>query len=191
MGFSQQKPFPKLAFGKKTTAVYIGSGAASRHIDWTKFKRETENYRRTPFIAIGFDACILPYASNAYWGLGAYVSSWVANREYSDVNDTRKENIWSNTLIALRATHHNSYFVREKLDMCSGILVGTRFKYYHSKTINENSVTATSDRTTFYPAFGITFTMRYYFYKNLGFYLDGCLGYKTDLLGLGLVYKIH
>jgi hypothetical protein len=119
------------------------------------------------------------------------VSSWVANREYSDVNDTRKENIWSNTLIAIRATHHNSYFVREKLDMCSGILVGTRFKYYHSKTINENSVTATSDRTTFYPAFGITFTMRYYFYKNLGFYLDGCLGYKTDLLGLGLVYKIH
>lgn len=180
-----------MAFGKGIASIYIGSGAVSRHIDWTKFKAETESYRRTPFITMGFDRCILPYASNAYWGLGANISSWVANREYTDVNDNRKENIWSNTLIAIRATHHNSYFVREKLDMCSGILVGTRVKYYHSKTINENSVTATSDRTTFYPAFGITFTMRYYFYKNIGFYLDGCLGYKTDILSLGLVYKIH
>lgn len=191
MAYCQQKPFPKLTFGKGITSFYIGSGAVSRHIDWTKFKPETESYRRTPFIALGFDRCILPYASNAYWGLGAYLSSWIATREYIDVNDNRKENSWSNTLIAIRATHHNTYYVRAKLDMCSGILVGTRLKYYHSKTLNEKNITATSDRTTFFPAFGLTFTLRYYFYKNIGFYLDGCLGYKTDLLSLGLAYKIH
>lgn len=76
--FSQQKPFPKIAFGKNITATYIGSGAASRHMDWNTFKAETENYRRTPFIAMGFDKCVLPYASNAYWGIGAYTSSWAA-----------------------------------------------------------------------------------------------------------------
>ena len=191
IAYSQQPPYPKIAFGKGISAIYIGSGAVTRHIDWTRFKKETENYHRSPFIAIGFDKCIMPYASNAYWGLGTYISSWVANREYVDIYENRKENIWSNTLIAIRATHHNSYYVKEKLDMCSGILIGTRIKYYHSKTINEKDITDISDRTTIYPAFGLTFTLRYYFYKNLGFYFDGCLGYKTDLLNFGLVYKIH
>lgn len=169
----------------------MGSGAVSRHIDWTRFKPETERYRRSPFMAIGFDRCILPYASNAYWGLGAYASSWLANRTYTDLNDNRRENIWSNTLIALRATHHNTYYVREKLDMCSGLLLGTRIKYYHFKTLNDKNAIDLNDRTTFYVAFGLTFTVRYYFYRNVGFYVDACLGYKTDLLSLGLVYKIH
>ena len=190
-GYSQTKPFPKIAFGKGVCVVYVGSGAVTRHIDWNRFKPETGSYRRTPFLAIGFDRCILPYASNAYWGLGPYLSSWMATRAYTDINDNRKENVWSSTLIAMRASHHNAYFVRKKLDMCSGILLGARIKYYHVKTLNEKNVTPTSDRTTFYPAFGLTFTLRYYFCKNIGFYLDGCLGYKTDLMSVGLVYKIH
>ena len=189
--YCQQKSFPKIAFGKGVCAFYIGSGAASRHIDWTRFKAETESYRRTPFISMGFDRCILPYASNAYWGIGLHISFWAANREFTDVKDRSKENIWSNTLMAIRATHHYAYFVRAKLDMCSGVLVGTRFKYYHSKTFNKENITASSDRATFYPAFGLTFTLRYYFDKNIGFYLDGCIGYKTDALSLGLVCKMH
>ena len=189
--YSQQQQFPKLAFGKGMTSIYIGSGAVTRHIDWTKFKEETENYKRSPFIAIGFDRCIHPYASNAYWGIGLYFSSWIANRKYIDVEDNLKENRWSNNLIAMRLSHHNAYFVRKKLDMCSGFIFGTRIKYYHSKTTNEKDVTEVSDRTKFDPAFGLTFTLRYYFYKNLGFYLDGCLGYKTDFLSFGLAYKIN
>ena len=154
-----------------------------------QLKQETESYKRSPFVATGFDRCILPYASNAYWGIGVHGSLWFANRTYSDTNDNIKENTWSNTLIAIRATHHNTYYVREKLDMCSGILIGTRIKYYHSKTINEKDVINNNDKTTLYPAFGLTFTLRYYVYKNIGFYVDGCLGYKTDLLSVGFVYK--
>lgn len=188
--FCQQKPFPKLAFGKNALTFYIGSGAVSRHVDWTRFEQETETYNRSPFLCIGFDKCILPFASNAYWGIGLYGSLWFANRAYNDVNDNLKKNTWSNTLIAVRVSHHNSYYVREKLDMCSGFLIGTRIKYYHSKTINEKVVINNNDKTTLYPAFGLTFTIRYYVYKNIGLYADGCLGYKTDLASIGIIYKI-
>ncbi len=189
--YCQQQKEPTQAFGKGVAVIYMGSGAVTRHIDWQKFKKETIDYKRTPFVAIGFDRCIYPYASNAYWGLGGYVSSWFAQREYEDVYDNRKNNIWSNTLIAIRASHHNTFYVRKKLDMCSGIIVGTRIKYYHQKTVNEKNITASSDRTYFEPAFGITGTLRYYFYKNIGFYFDVSLGYKTDIASFGLVYKIH
>jgi hypothetical protein len=188
---AQQSKEPERTFGKGITAIYMGSGAATRHIDWQKFKKETIDYKRTPFVAIGFDRCIYPYASNAYWGLGGYLSSWVAQREYEDVYNKRKNNIWSNTLIAIRASHHNTFYVRKKLDMCSGIIVGARVKYYHQKTVNEKNITASSDRTYLEPAFGITGTLRYYFYKNVGFYFDVSLGYKTDIASFGLVYKIH
>lgn len=189
--YSQKIPLPTKSFGKDITVIYIGSGALSRHLDSHKFKRETTNYRRLPFITIGVDRCVYPYASNAYWGVGPYVSSWAANLEYVDANNNRKENVWSNSLIAVRATHHNSFFVRKKLDMCSGILIGARIKYYHSKTINEKDVTNISDRTTIQPAFGITATIRYYFYKDFGIYFEGCLGYKTNLASFGLAYKIY
>lgn len=189
--YSQDTKEFERTFGKGVTAIYIGSGAATRHVDFQKFKRETINYTRTPFISLGIDKCIHPTASNAYWGLGVYLSSWVAKREYEDKYDRRQENSWSNTLIAIRASHHNTFYVRKKLDMCSGIIVGARVKYYHKKTIDEKNVTATSDRTYIDPAIGITGTLRYYFYKNLGFYFDVSLGYKTDIASFGLVYKIH
>lgn len=185
------KIFSEQAFGKGVTVFYMGSGAASRHIDWNKFKQETTNYKKSPFISLGFDHCVIPRASNAYWGIGIYLSSWIANRQYVDASDNNKENIWSNSLIAIRATHHNSFYVRKKLDMCSGLLLGTRIKYYHQKTINEKDVTDISDRTTFLPAFGITATLRYYFYKNFGVYVEGCLGYQTDFGSIGLSYKFN
>lgn len=191
LSFSQTRLFPKIAFGKGVTCVYVGSGAVSRHLDWTRFESETDYYKRTPFIALGFDKCILPYTSNAYWGAGLYLSSWAAKREYIDMNNNRQENTWSNTLIAVRVTHHNTYFVREKLDMCSSLIFGAQIKYYHSKNVNEKAINSTIDRTKLYPAFGLTFTLRYYFYKNVGFYVEGCLGYKTDFASCGLVYKIH
>jgi hypothetical protein len=188
---SQTKSSPRIAFGKGVTVIYAGSGAVARHIDWYPFKKETIDYKRSPFISIGFDRCAFPYASNAYWGLGLYMSSWIANREYIDVYERKKENIWTNTLLAIRASHHSAFFVRKKLDMCSGILVGARMKYYHSKTIDEKDVTAQSDRTSLMPAFGISATVRYYFKNNIGFYFDVCFGYKTDLAAIGLTYKIH
>jgi hypothetical protein len=188
---SQTKPLPTLAFGKGVTVIYAGSGAVARHIDWYPFKKETLNYKRSPFVSFGFDHCVFPYASNTYCGLGLYMSSWIANREYIDVSERKKENIWTNTLLAIRASHHSAFFVRKKLDLCSGILVGARMKYYHSKTIDAKDVTAQSDRTSFVPAFGITATARYYFKNNVGVYFEACLGYKTDLAGIGLTYKIH
>jgi len=75
--------------------------------------------------------------------------------------------------------------------MCIGFIVGTTVKYYHSKTVNEKSLISSSDRTTFSPAFGLTFRVRYYVYKNVECNLDGCLGYKTDFASCGLINKIH
>jgi hypothetical protein len=188
---AQNLQLPKQAFGKNTTVIYVSSGAASRYLDWNKFKPETINFTRTPFFATGFDKCFHPTASNAYWGIGLYISSWFAQRKYVDVFDNLKKSKWSNSLFAIRLSHHNSFYVRKKLDMCSGLIIGTRVKYYHSKTVNEVNSLNQNQQTTFYPAIGITATIRYYFYKNVGFFLDASVGYKTDLLGIGFVYKNH
>ena len=99
--YSQKMPFPVQSFGKGMTVIYIGSGAFSRYIDPYKFKQETTYYKRLPYLSVGVDRCIYPYASNAYWGLGPYLSCWVANREYVDAYNSRKENVWSNSLLLL------------------------------------------------------------------------------------------
>lgn len=177
------------AFGKGITAFYIGSGGSSRYLDFNNLKKETIEYRRSPFIVLGIDHCIFPKGSNAYWGLGPYLSSWIANRKYTDDNKNTIQSTWTNSLIALKLTHHNSFYVRKKLDMCSAIILGARIKYYHFKEVNELNVLNDIERYDINPAFGLSGTVRYYFYKNIAAYLEIGLGYKLDLASLGLTYK--
>ena len=177
------------AFGKGVTVFYIGSGGSSRYLDFNNLKKETIEYRRSPFIVIGFDHCIYPKGSNAYWGLGVYISSWIATRKYKDDKNNAINSTWTNSLFALKLTHHNSYYVRKKLDMCSAIIIGTRIKYYHYKEVNEQNVLNDIERYDVNPAFGLSGTVRYYFYKNIAFYLEIALGYKLDLASFGLTYK--
>jgi len=177
------------AFGKGITAFYIGSGGSSRYLDFNNLKKETIEYRRSPFIVIGLDHCIFPKGSNAYWGFGPYVSSWIATRKYTDDKNNIINSNWTNSLIALKLTHHNSFFVRKKLDICSALIIGTRIKYYHFKEVNESNIINDIERHSFSPAFGLSGTVRYYFYKNIAIYSEIGFGYKLDLASFGLTYK--
>lgn len=192
VGFSQSKlSFNNLAYEKGVTVFYLGSGGSSRYLDYNKFSDQTKSYKRTPFFSFGFDKCIAAIdGGNSYIGLGPYLSSWAANRYYTDRVGNQKESIWSNSLIALKLTHHNTLVIWKKVDMCVSIIGGARIKYYHLKKINNINITENSNRLSIEPAIGLTATVRYYFYNNLGVYFEAGAGYKTDLAAFGLLYKI-
>jgi hypothetical protein len=39
------------------------------------------------------------------------------------------------------------------------------------------------------PALGITLAIKYYAFKNVGFYLEGGIGYRINMLNVGFCYK--
>lgn len=181
--------FSKLAFGKNVTTFYFGAGGSSRYLDLNYFGNETIQYRRSPYVVLGFDHCVFPKGSNAYWGVGPYLSSWYATKHYLDDAGNTINSSWSSSLISVKVTHHNSFFVRKKLDMCSAIILGSRVKYYHFKEINNLTVLNDIEKVSVLPAFGVSGTIRYYFYKNIAFYGEIGLGYKIDFATIGLAYK--
>lgn len=181
------------SFEKGTKVFYLGSAASSRYLDQNFFKDKTEEYFKSPIVGFGFDYCFstIRDVSNSRLGIGPYFSAWSAIHEYTDSKNIVWENQWTDVLAAARFTHHLTYFTRKHLDMCSGIIVGARYKYYHY--IEKQGAELPSDyhNSKFYPAVGITATVRYYFYKNMGLFAEGSFGYKTDLLLFGLCYKVQ
>lgn len=127
--------FKEQAFGKGMSSYYIGSGAFKRHIDLNRVNYKIQEFAKSPALVIGADFCFYPYASNAYLGLGPYLTSWVGIKETED-NNQKVERFFSNTTLAIKFTHHATYFVRKKLDVCSGYIAGVNLKYYHSYRVN-------------------------------------------------------
>ena len=78
--------FRKLAFGKGVTVIYAGSGALKRHLDATLLDADVKAYHKTPAIVLGADHCFYPYASNAYLGIGPFISVWAAQRNFQNEN---------------------------------------------------------------------------------------------------------
>lgn len=177
------------SFGKGTVTVYLGSGAFKRHLDINRINYTPEEFSKSPAIVLGADFCIYPHASNAYLGLGPYITSWVGVKETID-NNRKTERLFSNTTLAIKFTHHTSYFVRKKLDVSSGYLLGVNLKYYHSYKINGMETTTSLRKSELAPAFGIVATIKYYALKNLGVYIEGGIGYRINMLNVGLCYKL-
>lgn len=190
-GWSQQSNIlNEQSFGRGATVFFLGSGAGSKVLDPSRFDRSNIQYYKSPFFLFGVDHCVLPDASNAYWGLGLMVSSSFTDRSYLHQN-TKQRDLYTNTLILLKASHHYAFFVRKKLDMCSGILVGSRIKYHQLSGVEPLTKGRAKEELMVAPAFGISATARYYPRNNFGVYLEVCLGYKTDLAHIGIVYKMR
>lgn len=177
------------SFGKGAVTVYLGSGAFKRHLDINRVQYTIEEFSKSPAIILGADFCIYPHASNAYLGLGPYATSWVGVKETFD-NNRKTERLFSNTTLAVKFTHHASYFVRKKLDVCSGYLVGVNLKYYHSYKIDGRETTTSLRKSEIVPAFGIVATIKYYALKSVGLYIEGGIGYRINMLNVGLCYKL-
>lgn len=180
--------FHEQSFGKGSSSYYIGSGAFKRHLDLNKFNYKIQEYSKSPAIVIGADFCIHPTASNAYFGLGPYFSSWLGYKETNE-NDQIIQRTFSNSTLALKLTHHASYFVRKKLDVCSGYIVGCNLKYYHNYKVDGVDESSPFKNSEIQPAFGITLMIKYYAFKNVGMYIEGGLGYRINMLNVGFCYK--
>ena len=177
-----------VSFGKGTSTYYIGSGAFKRHLDINKIQYNIFEYSKSPAIVIGADFCIYPRASNAYLGLGPYFSSWIGLKE-TQMNNQKTERSFSNTTLAIKLTHHVTYFVRKKLDVSSNYIVGVNLKYYHTYKIDGNEINSPERDSEFSPSFGITIAIKYYALKSIGVYIEGGLGYRVNMLNIGLCYK--
>lgn len=181
------------SFEKGTKVFYFGAAASSRYLDINFFKETTEEYYKSPIIALGLDYCFstLGEYSNSHLGIGPYISFWHANHHFTDSKNKSWENRWTDVLASVRLTHHLTYFIRKRMDVCSGIIIGARYKLYHYIKKQDDELPQDYYKNQIFPAIGITATCRYYFYRNTGIFIEGSLGYKTDLMMFGLCYKIH
>jgi len=183
-----QQMFNEQSFGKGSSSYYIGSGAFKRHLDLNRIDYNLKEYSKSPAIVIGADFCIYPHASNAYLGLGPYLTSWIGVKE-TEENHQKTEKLFSNTTLAVKFTHHATYFVRKKLDVCSGYIVGVNLKYYHSYKIDGVEAPSNNRSHEFVPAAGIIIAVKYYAFNNIGFYAEGGIGYRINMLNVGFCYK--
>lgn len=183
-----QQIFNDQSFGKGSSSYYIGSGAFKRHLDLNRIDYSLKEYSKSPAIVVGADFCIYPHASNAYLGLGPYFTSWIGIKE-TEENNQKTERLFSNSTLAIKFTHHASFFVRKKLDVCSGYIVGVNLKYYHNYKIDGKEIDSSERDSEFVPAAGITITVKYYALKNVGLYIEGGIGYRINMLNVGLCYK--
>jgi len=186
---SQSKsPLEEQAFGKGQSSYYVGSGAFKRHLDLNRIGYKIQEYSKSPALVLGADFCIYPHASNAYLGLGPYFTGWIGMKETEDGNQ-KVERLFSNSTLALKFTHHATYFVRKKLDVCSGYIAGINLKYYHSYKVDGLDIKSPEKNNEIVPALGITLSIKYYAFKNVGFYLEGGIGYRINMLNVGFCYK--
>jgi len=184
---SRDSIFSGLSFGKGRTVIYIGSGALKRHLDLNLLDSDVKAYYKTPAFILASDHSIYPYASNAYLGLGPFISGWVARKDFTRDNQFVQSTFY-NILIAAKLTHHTTYFVRKKLDIFTAYIVGVHINRYHNYKVD--GVNAPLPKTSFLPAIGISATIRYYFSKKTGVYGEVGLGYKINILNIGLCYKL-
>lgn len=176
------------SFGKGYSSYYIGSGAFKRHLDLNRIGYRIQEYSKSPALVLGADFCIYPHASNAYLGLGPYFTSWIGIKETEESNQ-KIERLFSNSTLAIKFTHHATYFVRKKLDVCSGYIAGINLKYYHSYKVDGTEIKSPQKNNEVVPALGITLTIKYYAFKNVGLYLEGGIGYRINMLNVGFCYK--
>ncbi len=175
--------FSNQSFGKGTTVIYIGSGAIKRHLDLNK--QSYSKSIKSPSLVLGVDKCFYPYARNAYLGIGPVIIANAISRE-SNQGENSQRVTYIATTVALKLTHHFTYFVRNKMDLCTGYLVGFNFNaIMNSSTDGEASVMKKNMNNPDL-ALAFTLTARYYVTKSTGLYVEGGIGYRLHVLNVGI-----
>jgi hypothetical protein len=157
--------------------LYSGSGTSTRHLEQNYFAGRYNHYIKSPFLSFGLDYCFVN--TDALWGLGFYFSGSVGAKEFNRSN-ALIDKFWTNSLSAVKFTHHNKYFIRRKIDMCSGYIVGARIKSYEKVYLNDKEITDKS-KLSVNLAIGISFMFKYYPSDFFAIYAEGALGYNVDL----------
>ena len=176
----------QLAFGKGKTVVYGGSGRAARYKDFRFSNSDNYHPGGTPLIVFGMDHCFYPHASNAYLGIGPYISYWSKLKPERNSNSINPENKKSVVVTALKLSHHCTYFVKKRLDVSTGYLLGTRLQFNNAP---KNEEVKKGKNENIQLVFGISVTLRYYFIKNLGAYFEAGIGHNMSMPNIGLCYK--
>ncbi len=179
--------FKHLSFGKGKSVIYGGAGRIARYKELRFNRNETDFTGGTPFFVLGLDHCIHPKASNAYLGVGPYISFWSKANKTNSSDYTRLDNRTNFLLTALKLSHHYSYFVRKRFDLSTGYLVGARYKF--ASTSNASSF-GTPGKENLALVVGISVTLRYYVVPDLGVYMEAGIGHNISLPNIGLCYQV-
>lgn len=180
--------FKQLKFGKNAMVVAVGSGGLKRHASNGNLS-ESSQFFRTPFFSISLDKCIYPAASNAYLGLGPFVSVNLS-KKWKELGNQKSGGTYMQMLLALKLTHHSSFFVSKHWDVCSSYYLGLHATSLFGAYTESGSIATDQKNSQFSPAIGIGLTVRYYFQEKTGVYAEAAMGYKINLLNIGLCYKI-
>lgn len=181
-----QNPWANPSYKVGDLIIYSGSGASTRHLEKNYLGGKYDYYLKTPFLSMGFDYCFAK--SDALWGVGLYFSGAVGKKVYSSGNGNIGK-LWSNYLGAVKFTHHSMFFNRNKIDLCSGYIIGARAKDYERIYVNGDRAYSSSKRT-FELAAGISFMVKYYPTELWAIYAEGALGYNVDIFQVGVARRI-
>lgn len=181
-----QNPWSNPSYELGDLIVYSGSGASTRHLEQNYFGGKYNHYLKSPFLSLGFDYCFAN--SDALWGVGMYFSGAIGAKEYNR-SSSSIDKLWTNSLAVVKFTHHNKFFVRKKIDMCSGYLIGARVKNYEKVMVNNEEVKNNSKPSVHFAA-GISCMFKYYPTDFLAVYAEGALGYNVDLFQIGIARRI-
>lgn len=185
-GASAQNPWANPSYQLHDVVIYSGAGAASRLVDQNYFAGKYNQYFKSPFVSLGVDYCFAN--SNALWGVGFYGSTSAGKKQYeSSSSETSK--YWTNSLAAVKFTHHSKYFVRRKVDFSSGYLIGARIKSYEKVYVNAQE-TENHLKPSVSLAAGVSFMVKYYPTDTWALYAEGALGYQVDLFQVGIAKRI-
>ncbi len=165
--------------------IYCGSGAITRHLEPNYFNSAYKSYRTGPFTGAGVDYCFTS-TSSALWGIGVFASASKGTKQQA--NETRR--FWREGLIALKLTHHHAFFVRKKLDMYTGYLLGVRSKRYQA-TYENGKLTNTPSGSDLKLAFGMSGTVRYSPYPHFSVFAEAAMGYQLQMLQIGVSKTIR
>lgn len=182
-----QNPWANPSYKLHDLILYSGSGASARHLEQNYVNGKYNHYMKSPFLSFGLDYCFVN--SDALWGVGLYFSGSVGKKEYNKSGSVI-DKFWTNSLSAIKFTHHNKYFIRRKIDMCSGYILGTRVKAYEKVHLNGKEITHES-KPTFNLAIGISFMFKYYPNDFIAIYAEGSLGYNVDIFQIGIARRFE
>lgn len=181
-----QNPWANPSYKLHDIIIYSGAGASTRHLEKNYLSGKYDYYLKSPFISLGFDYCFAK--RDALWGVGLYFSGAIGKKAYSGT-DGNVGKLWSNYMGAIKFTHHNWFFNRNKIDVCSGYIIGARSKHYERIYIN-NDRSHNSSKRTFQIAAGISLTAKYYPTDLWSIYAEGTIGYNVDIFQIGIARRI-
>lgn len=181
-----QNPWANPSYNLHDLVLYSGAGAASRFADQNYFGGKYTQYLKSPFLSLGVDYCFAN--ANALWGVGLYCSTSAGKKQYQ-ISSAETAKYWTNSLAVVKFTHHSKYFVRRKVDFCSGYLIGARIKSYEKIYVNETEHT-NQVRPSVSLAAGVSFMVKYYPTDTWSLYAEGALGYQVDLFQVGIAKRI-